>query len=143
MTALTPDQRDPQTYQIIGAAFEVHREMSCGFLEYAYQEALAIEFELRGIPFRREVDLPLYYKGRMLKCVYRADFVCFESVIVETKALKTVTDVERAQLINYLRITRFERGLVLNFGCVSLQHERFANSLPSSAQSAKSAVPPS
>jgi GxxExxY protein len=128
MGEMLREARDPQTYAIIGAAFEVHREMGNGFLEYAYQEALTIEFELRGIPFRREVGLDLYYKGRPLRCVYRADFVCYDAIIIETKALKTISDIERAQLINYLRITRFERGLILNFGCVSLQHERFVNS---------------
>jgi GxxExxY protein len=80
--------RDPRTYAIIGAAIEVHRELGHGFLEAVYQEALALEFERCEIPFQREVELPISYEGKQLLCSYRADFVCFEEVIVETSPMK-------------------------------------------------------
>jgi GxxExxY protein len=116
--------RDPQTYAIIGAAMEVHRELSCGFLEQVYCQAMAIELTRRTIPFAREVPLFIQYKGQTLDCSYRADFVCFENVIVEIKAIGQISGIERAQLINYLKATGFRVGLILNFGTDSLQFER-------------------
>jgi GxxExxY protein len=80
--------RDPQTYAIIGAAMEVHRIFGCGFLEPVYQAALAMEFRLRAIPFRREVELPLAYKGEDLAVKYKADFTCHNEVIVELKVIE-------------------------------------------------------
>ncbi len=132
---------DPQTYAIIGAAMEVHRELGHGFLEAAYQEALALEFEIRGIPFEREVGLPIQYKGRKLATTYRADFVCFASVIVELKALATITGSEESQLINYLKASDHERGLLLNFGTPSLFWKRMVRSHkpPTSLSSPQSA----
>jgi len=116
--------RDPQTYAIIGAAMQVHRELGHGFLEAVYQEALAIEFERRSIPYAREVDLPIYYRDRLLTCAYRADFICYGSIVVELKAISSITGNEQAQVLNYLRATRLERGLILNFGTLRMQHER-------------------
>jgi GxxExxY protein len=72
--------RDPRTYAILGAAMEVHRELGCGFLEPAYQEAVAVELQSRNIPFRSQVELPIVYKGKKLHAMYRADFVCFDKV---------------------------------------------------------------
>jgi GxxExxY protein len=117
-------KKDPQTYAIIGAAMEVHRELGNGFLEAVYQAALAIEFAERRIPFRGEVDLPVYYKGKRLSCSYRADFVCFENVLVETKAISTLTTVDQAQLLNELKTTKHRRGILINFGATSLEHKR-------------------
>ena len=134
-------QKDPETFAIIGAAMEVHRELGRGFLELVYQTALALEFQERGIPYQAEVPLPIRYKSKLLTCAYRADFVCFESVIVETKAIATLTGVDEAQLINELKATGMQRGLLLNFGTTSLEHKRlvlnFSDNLRQSAKSAE------
>jgi GxxExxY protein len=115
--------RDPETFAIIRAAMEVHRELGRGFLELVYQTALALEFQEHSIPFKAEVPLPIRYKGKLLTGAYRADFLCFESVI-ETKAIATLTGADEAQLINELKATGLQRGLLLNFGAHSLEHKR-------------------
>ncbi|MFW6336009.1 MAG: GxxExxY protein [Phycisphaeraceae bacterium] len=125
------DTRDPRTHAIIGAAMEVHRQLGPGFLERVYQEALAIELEARGVPALREVALEIYYKDRKLSTDYRADFVCYEAVLVETKAQRSVGDVEAAQIIHYLQATRMNVGLLLNFGTPSLEYRRFVRSTES------------
>ena len=116
--------RDPETYAIIGAAMEVHRALGHGILEAVYQEALAVEFAARQIPFRREEPLAITYKGEVLKCAYKADFVCYDSVVVELKAIERLGDPEQAQVINYLNATKLPKALLLNFGSPSLQYER-------------------
>jgi len=118
-------ESDPRTYAIIGAAIEVHKQLGCGFLEPVYQEALALEFPLRNIPFRREVRLAIHYKNQLLQTSYCVDFICFESVVVELKALVRMSGTEEAHVINYLKATGFEVGLLLNFGTRSLEHRRF------------------
>jgi GxxExxY protein len=117
-------QRDPQSHVIIGAAMEVHRELGFGFLEAVYQCALALEFQDRQIPFRAEVPLLVRYKGKPLTCGYRADFICFEDFLVETKANAELTRADDAQVINQLKATGLQRGLLLNFGAPSLQFKR-------------------
>ena len=116
--------RDPQTYQIIGAAMEVHRVLGCGFLEAVYREAMRIELAARNVPFRAEVELVVTYKGAPLDCKYRADFICFDEIIAEVKAQSELTGIDQAQAINYLKPTGFRRALLLNFGAQSLQFER-------------------
>jgi len=122
--------KDPQTYAIIGAAMEVHRELGHGFLEAVYQEGLALELAARGIPFRREVPLQVKYKGQPLACAYKADFICFDNILVELKAIETLSDTERSQVINYLNATRFTRALLLNFGSPSLEYQRMVLNHP-------------
>jgi GxxExxY protein len=116
---------DPRTYAIIGAAMEAHRELGSGFLEAVYQKALALEFLARGIPHRSEVELPVSYKGQRLDVSYRADFICYDTIVVELKALARLSGVEESQLINYLKATSHETGLLINFGAKSLEYKRF------------------
>jgi GxxExxY protein len=118
-------QNDPRTHEIIGAAMEVHKVLGAGFLEIVYQEALSIEFANRNIQFKKEVDLPVYYKGVKLSTSYRADFLCYEGVIVELKALSELGGKEESQIINYLKATGLETGLLINFGASSLDFKRF------------------
>lgn len=117
--------QDPETYSIIGAAIEVHQQLGRGFLEAVYQSALAVEFEQRGIPFVREAILKINYKGKIIDCSYKADFVCFNSIIVELKAIEKLTNIESAQVLNYMRATKFKKGLLLNFNSDLLEKKRF------------------
>jgi len=127
---------DEQTFAIIGAAMAVHRKLGHGFLEAVYQEAMAIELAHQGIPYAHEVELPIQYRGQQLSTGYRVDFLCFEEVIVELKALDRLTTREDAQVINYLKASGKPRGLLLNFGNKSLEQKRLVLNLRESAQSA-------
>jgi GxxExxY protein len=118
------DERDPQTHAIIGAAMEVHSELGAGFLESVYQEALERELRSRGIPFASQVELPIMYKGERLRTTFRSDLVCHLEVVVELKSIKTLTNVDEAQLLNYLKATGLKRGLLLNFGANRLEVKR-------------------
>lgn len=117
-----------ECYEIIGTCFEVYRDKGCGFLEPVFHECLELEFGLRGIPFRSQVSLPIFYKGTELKTRYIADFVCYEKVIVEIKAVSALVDEHRAQLQNYLAATGLRLGLLVNFGHFpKVEWERYAN----------------
>ncbi len=117
---------EDETYQVLGACFEVYKQKGCGFLEGVYQECLEIEFALRAIPARALVPLPLIYKSRPLKKNYEADFICFEKVLVEIKAVSKLTDEHRAQVQNYLHATGLRVCLLVNFGHFpKVGHERF------------------
>ncbi len=121
-------QRDPETYALIGAAMEVHRELGHGFLEEVFQDAFEMELDLRGILFQRQVELPVTYKGSVVKSTYCADFVCYGDVIVEMKALSELTTTHTAQVLNYLKATGYQRGMLFNFGTPSLNYKRLINS---------------
>ena len=116
-----------ESYAIMGACFEVYKEKGCGFNEAVFQECLEIELELRGIPFKTQVEMPLSYKGRALQSKFKADFICYDKIIVEIKAVSELVDPHRAQVLNYLSATQFELGLLVNFGHYpKVEHERFA-----------------
>jgi len=105
-----------ESYEIQGAIFEVYKEMGNGFLEAVYQETLSKEFKNRGVPFNSQPELALRYKGELLSVVYRPDFICYDKIIVEIKAVKETGLEHHAQLLNYLKATGFRLGLLVNFG---------------------------
>jgi len=113
-----------EVYNIVGAAMEVHNQLGCGFLEAVYQEALEIEFTSRRIPFKAQIELPIFYKGQTLNKHYLADFLVYDQVIVELKALEALTSREEAQLVNYLKAFEKEVGVLINFGAESLDWKR-------------------
>jgi GxxExxY protein len=119
---------EDETFQIRGAVFEVYREMGCGFLEAVYQECLAKEMHLKQIPFVAQQELVLQYKGEPLEQKYKPDFICFDRIIVELKAVKELTAEHRAQIHNYLKATGLEVGLLVNFGhSPKVEIERIVN----------------
>ncbi len=105
-----------ESYRIMGACFEVYKEKGCGFLEAVYQECLEIKLGLQEIPFKPQAELSLFYKGRLLKQRYVPDFLCFDKIVVELKAVSQLTDEHRAQVHNYLKATGHRLGLLINFG---------------------------
>ena len=116
-------QKD-DTYEIIGAAMEVHKVLGPGFLEAVYQEAFEHELIKRNIDYSREESIDIYYNDIKLKKKYFADFIIYDSIIIELKALKELNNDHKAQLINYLKATGYEIGLLINFGAKSLQYKR-------------------
>lgn len=114
-----------QSYVINGAAMHVYNVLGYGFLESVYQESLEIEFLKRGIPYEREKELKIYYEGKAMRQTYRADFVCYNNIIVELKAVAHLDDVHRSQIYNYLKATGYKLGLLYNFGHYDgLEYER-------------------
>lgn len=114
-------------WNIIGAAMEVHKQLGCGFLEKVYQEALQQELTMRGIQCEREKRFSIQYKGLPLSQVYIADFICYDKIIVEIKAVNEITDQYRSQVYNYLKATGLRVGYILNFGQTCLQYERIVD----------------
>jgi len=117
-----------ESYDIHGCFLNVYNHLGCGFLEAVYQEALEMEFKLAGIPYKREVRLPIYYRGVLLKKEYFADFTCFDKIIVELKAVSAIADIHKSQVKNYLKATGYQLGIIVNFGNSSLETARVCNS---------------
>lgn len=113
-----------ESFNLIGAAMEVHNQIGCGFTEPIYQEAFEEELRLRGIPYQREKEMNVSYKGKVLSKNFRPDFVCYDKIIVELKAVSEFTDEHFAQVYNYLKASELELGILINFGSTSLVHKR-------------------
>ena len=113
-----------ESFNIIGAAMEVHSIIGCGFTEPIYQEALEEEFRLRNIPFQREKTLHFSYKGKILTKDFRPDFICYDKIIVELKAVDELVDEQFSQVYNYLKASGLQLGLLINFGHKSLEYKR-------------------
>ena len=113
-----------ESYEIIGAAMEVHKQLGNGFLEAVYQEALSVELESRKIPFEKEFRLEVSYKGNVLSKYYIADFICYDNIIVELKAVNELSGVDESQVINYLKAASMKLGILINFGLQSLEYKR-------------------
>jgi GxxExxY protein len=120
------------TGQIIASAIEVHRALGPGLLESAYEECLAKEFELQSIPFKRQVPLPITYKGHQLSCGYRIDMLVSDSVILELKTVTSIEPIHSAQLLTYLKLSRKTLGLIINFHVPVLKQgiKRIVNNHP-------------
>ena len=119
-----------ESYKIIGACFEVYKLKGIGYTEPVYQECLAYEFELQGIPFVSQPTLELEYKGKILEQTFKPDFICYGKIVLELKALEKLVDPHRAQVLNYLNATGFELGLLVNFGHFpKLEYERLDKTL--------------
>ena len=116
-----------ESYNIIGACMEVHKKLGSGFLESVYSEALEIEFKTAGIPYEKEKKLPVYYEDHKMTKYFRADYVCYDSIILEIKASKFLVDADRKQTLNNVRATKFKLGLLVNFGSSSLTYKRVVN----------------
>ena len=116
-----------ESFKIIGACMKVHRSLGAGFLEAVYEEALEKEFQTQKIPFKRQVKLDLYYENQKLKKQYRADFICYDTIVLEIKAVSQIPATFYAQLKNYLKCTNMELGILINFGMPSLNYKRIIN----------------
>jgi GxxExxY protein len=112
----SPSDHDPDGYDLIGACYEVHRELGNGYLEDVYQESLELELADRGISFVAQPKLPIFYKGRQLRKSYEADLLVLDRIIVELKAVKAILPEHEAQLLNYLKATGHRIGYLVNFG---------------------------
>ena len=118
-------QDDPETYKIIGVAYKVHGELGCGFLEAVYQDAFEVELLKQGLMYQRELKLDIYYSGEKLNSFYKADFICYGTLLVELKALTKLSGTEESQVLNYLKATGLKKALLINFGLSSIQIKRF------------------
>ncbi len=119
---------EQETYKILGACFEVYKQKGCGFTEPVYQECLAIEFEIQKIPLLAQPKIQLDYKGRILDQFFKPDFICFNKIIVEIKALSDLIELNKSQALNYLNATNFDLALLVNFGHYpKIEYKRIAN----------------
>ena len=116
-----------ETYKLIGLCMKVHRELGCGFLEPVYQEAFEMLLKAEGVPYQREKQLPIYFMGQKLTKEYFADFVCYDKIILEFKAVSSLTAAHEAQLMNYLKASKMRMGLLCNFAETSFVYRRFVN----------------
>lgn len=128
-TESTNIQYQDEVYAIVGAAMEVQNQLGLGFVELVYHEALNIELGLRGIPFETEKEIEIIYKGHLLERVYKADLVCYDSIIVELKAVEKLKSEHTAQLLNYLKATKKQMGILINFGEKPLKYKIVPNYL--------------
>ena len=118
-------QYKEEVHEIVGAAMAVHRYFGCGFTEKVYQDALEIEFANRNIPSVREAELHIGYNGQELASIFKPDYICYDKIIVELKAVKELDDMHRSQAINYAKVAGCEMALLVNFGETSLKFERY------------------
>ncbi len=116
-----------ESHAIIGAAMAVHRYFGCGFTEKVYQDAFELELKNQGIPYQREVQLHAVYHDISLSSVFIPDFICYNKIIVELKAVKEIEDMHRSQAINYAKVAGLPLAMLINFGESSLKFERFPN----------------
>ena len=120
-----------ECFRIVGALFEVYNEKGCGFLESVYQECVEIEFEFQSIPFIAQPELRLSYRGRQLKQTFKPDFILFGKIILELKAVGSIVNEHRAQVLNYLNASKYQLGILVNFGSYpKLEWERMVKTLP-------------
>ncbi len=113
--------------KILGASLEVYNQLGCGFLEAVYSDALEFEFELRSVSYQREKDFFVTYKGKRFNKYYKVDFLCFDKIILEVKAVESILPIHKQQVFNYLRLADLKLGFVINFGSTSLLWERIPN----------------
>lgn len=116
-----------ESFAIIGAAMEVYNQLGSGFVEKVYQDALEIEFELRGIPYKREEHLPVFYKGRQIKHDFFVDFICYDKIVIECKTVSEILNIHKSQTLNYIKINNLKLGIVINFSNQSLEYKRIVN----------------
>lgn len=129
---------EQETYKILGACFEVYKQKGSGFTEPVYQECLAIEFEIQKISFVAQPKIQLEYKGRVLDQFFKPDFICYNKVIIEIKAISDLVEANKSQTLNYLNATNFELALLVNFGHYpKLEYKRMANTRNKNSNSLK------
>jgi len=117
-----------ESYKLVGACFAVYKNKGCGFTEPIYQECMELELRHQNIPYVSQPEVQLEYKGRLLRQHFKPDFICFDKIILELKAVSNLIDEHRAQAMNYLNATKFELALLVNFGHYpKLEYERLAN----------------
>lgn len=123
MKTITKTKLDQLTYEIIGAAIEVHRQLGPGLLESIYHECLKIELKIRGIPFITEMPVPVWYEGEKLETILRCDLFIDNAIVVELKSVKHLEPIFDAQLLTYMKLLKAPKGVLINFNCMSIFRE--------------------